>query len=75
MLRALAVAKRDSHLANSLGSALVYASNDVPIETQDRILRDAALMVDGKPDAKRGPQLLRFIETYRKFLSVPVNPP
>ena len=74
MLRALTVAERDSHLANRLVSALVYGWDDVPIATQERILRDAALLFDGNPHAVSGPELLRFIQTYRKSLGVPVNP-
>ena len=37
-------------------------------------MRDAALMNSGKRDAADGPELLRFIDTYRRSLGVHVNP-
>jgi hypothetical protein len=74
MRRVLTIAKKDEHLANRLVSALVFAWDDVPVATQGRLLHDAALMGDSKRDAAGGPELLRFIDTYRKSLGVPVNP-
>ena len=74
MRQALTIAKKDQHLANRLVSALVFAWNDLPLATQGRLLHDAALIVDGNPNAARGPELLSFIETYQKTLGVPVNP-
>jgi hypothetical protein len=74
MLRALTVTERDAHLANTLLSALIYAWDDVPSATQARLLRDAALMMDGNKGAAVGPQLLRFIETYQKLRGIPANP-
>ena len=74
MRHALTIAKKDKHLANRLVSALVFAWDDVPLATRGRLLHDAALMDDGKPDTAGGPELLRFIETYRKSLGVPANP-
>ena len=64
--RALVVAIRYEHMALRLLSALIQGWDAVPFATQGWILRDAALMVDGSPDAIDLPaQLLEFINLHK----------
>jgi hypothetical protein len=62
----LKIADADRGLALRLVSALIFAWDLVPLATQGRLLRDAALMHDGKPNAVELPALLlAFIEMHK----------
>jgi hypothetical protein len=62
----LKIADADRGLALRLISALIFAWALVPFATQGRLLRDAALMHDGKPNAVELPaELLAFIEMHK----------
>jgi hypothetical protein len=65
-MRALVVAKQDEHIALRLVSAMVLGWEAIPLATQGRLIRDAALMHDGDPNADLMPaNILAFIMMHR----------
>jgi hypothetical protein len=66
-MHALVVAKDDQHIALRLVSAMVLGWDAIPLATQGRLIRDAALMHNGNPDANVMPtKILEFINTHRE---------
>jgi hypothetical protein len=68
-MRALIVAKDDEYVALRLLSAVVLGWDAIPMATQGRLIRDAALMHNGDPEATFMPaKILAFIATHRDCL-------
>jgi hypothetical protein len=68
-MRALIVAKNDEHVALRLLSAVVLGWDAIPMATQGRLIRDAALMHNRDPEATFMPaKILAFIATHRDCL-------
>ena len=62
----LKITTADYEFANRLLSALILAWDVIPSATQGRLIRDATLMFDEKPDAAELPvQLLSFIHRHK----------
>jgi hypothetical protein len=65
-MHALVVSKGDENIALRLVSAVVLGWDAIPLATQGRLIRDAALMHNGHPNAELMPaNILAFITMHR----------
>jgi hypothetical protein len=65
-MHSLVVATNDQYIALRLVSAMVLGWDAIPLATQGRLIRDAALMHNGNPDANVMPaKILEFINMHR----------